>query len=113
MGNPRREDGRADGRHRHGVEREQSPVISGIGFRSDVLDVSRVDRVEKARDRETMDDAYRRTREEGILSGVSCGAAVAVAAGRAKTPEFAEKTIVVILPDAGKRYRSTSLCDRS
>ncbi|MDP7360358.1 MAG: cysteine synthase A, partial [Pseudomonadales bacterium] len=47
--------------------------------------------------------------EEGILSGISCGAAVAVAARLSNDPEFAGKTIVVILPDSGERYLSTVL----
>lgn len=109
------------------VEPENSPVISqklagkelqpgphmiqgiGAGFIPDVLDLNFVDRVEKAGNEEAMEYARRLAREEGILSGISSGAAVAVAARLAKTPEFEGKTIVVILPDAGERYLSTML----
>jgi len=51
--------------------------------------------------------ARRLSREEGILSGISCGAAVTVAARVAREPESAGKTIVVVLPDAGERYLTT------
>jgi cysteine synthase A len=56
-----------------------------------------------------MDYARRLAKEEGILSGISCGAAAAVAARLSENPDFAGKTIVVILPDSGERYLSTSL----
>jgi len=58
-----------------------------------------------------MDFARRLTLEEGILSGISCGAAAAVAARIAGEPEYESKTIVVILPDSGERYLSTALFD--
>jgi cysteine synthase A len=58
-----------------------------------------------------MEFARRLTVEEGILSGISCGAAVAGAARLAALPEFEGKTIVVILPDSGERYLSTTLFD--
>ncbi|MDO9542656.1 MAG: cysteine synthase A [Kiritimatiellia bacterium] len=110
-----------------GVEPEQSPVISqqlageklkpgphmiqgiGAGFIPDTLDLSVVDRVEKVGNEEAFEFTRRLTREEGILSGISCGAAVAVAASLAKEPHFQDKTIVVILPDSGERYLSTML----
>ncbi|MFH1970508.1 MAG: cysteine synthase A [Verrucomicrobiota bacterium] len=109
------------------VEPENSPVISqklegkelksgphmiqgiGAGFIPDVLDLSFVDRVEKVGNEEAMEYARRLAREEGILSGISSGAAVAVAARLVKAPEFEGKTIVVILPDSGERYLSTML----
>ena len=81
----------------------------GAGFIPDVLDLSLVDRVEQVHDEEAMEYARRLTKEEGILSGISCGAATAVAARIAGEPEFAGKTIVVVLPDSGERYLSTTL----
>ena len=68
-----------------------------------------VDRVEQVSNDEAIEFARRLTREEGILSGISCGAAAAVAVRLAKLPEFAGKTIVVVLPDSGERYISTVL----
>jgi cysteine synthase A len=68
-----------------------------------------VDRVERVTNEEAVEYARRLAREEGILSGISCGAAVAAAARLAREPEFKEKVIVVILPDAGERYLSTIL----
>jgi len=109
------------------VEPEDSPVISqqlageelkpgphmiqgiGAGFIPDVLDISVVDRVEKVGNEESMEYARRLALEEGILSGISSGAATAVAARLAGDPEFEGKTIVVILPDSGERYLSTTL----
>ncbi len=73
------------------------------------LDLSLVDEVEQVTNEEAIEYARRLTREEGILSGISCGAAVAVAARIAKRPGNAGKTIVVILPDSGERYLSTAL----
>ncbi len=83
----------------------------GAGFIPDVLDLSLVDRVEQAGNEEAMEFARRLTLEEGMLSGISSGAAVAVAARLARDPEFEGKTIVVILPDSGERYLSTMLFD--
>ena len=81
----------------------------GAGFVPGVLDLSLVDSVELATNEEAVLYARRLTAEEGILSGISSGAAVAVAARLAKRPENAGKTIVVILPDSGERYLSTVL----
>jgi cysteine synthase A len=81
----------------------------GAGFIPDTLDLSIVDRVELVSDEESIETARRLSREEGILSGISCGAAAAVAIRLAKLDEFAGKTIVVILPDSGERYLSTIL----
>jgi cysteine synthase A len=76
----------------------------GAGFIPDTLDLSIVDRVEKVTSEEAIEHARRLAREEGILSGVSCGAAIAVSLRLAKLKEFEGKTIVTILPDAGERY---------
>ena len=110
-----------------GVEPASSPVISqtldgtavkpgphriqgiGAGFIPDNLDLSMVDRVERVADEEALDMARRLAREEGILSGISCGAAVAAALRLAREPELEGKTIVTILPDSGERYLTTSL----
>jgi cysteine synthase A len=81
----------------------------GAGFIPETLDLAMVDRVEQVSNDEAMEMARRLAREDGILSGISCGAAAAVAVRLAKEPEFAEKTIVVILPDSGERYLSTAL----
>ncbi len=81
----------------------------GAGFIPKNLDLSVVDRVEQISSAESLAFARRLAKEEGILSGVSCGAAAAVAARLAAQPEFANKTIVVILPDAGERYLSGPL----
>lgn len=81
----------------------------GAGFIPDTLDLSLVDRVEQVTNDESMEYARRLAREEGILSGISCGAAMAVAARLARSEEFAGKTIVVILPDSGERYLSSAL----
>lgn len=111
------------------VEPEKSPVISqklagqelkpsphmiqgiGAGFIPDVLDLSLIDRVEKISNEEALDFGRRLATEEGIISGISCGAAVAAAARLVKEPELQGKTIVVILPDSGERYLSTALYD--
>jgi cysteine synthase len=81
----------------------------GAGFLPDVLDLSLIDAVEQVTNEEAVSFARRLAVEEGILSGISCGAAAAVAVRLARRPENAEKTIVVILPDSGERYISTVL----
>jgi len=104
------------------VEPSESPVITqfmagqeikpgphkiqgiGAGFIPKTLDVSMIDRVECVNSAESIEFSRRLTAEEGILSGISCGAAALVAARLAAEPENAGKTIVVILPDAGERY---------
>ena len=109
------------------VEPKESPVITqkragqelkpgphkiqgiGAGFIPDTLDLSVVDRVEQVDSAESVAFARRLAREDGLLVGISCGAAAAVAVRLALLDEFAGKTIVVILPDAGERYLSTVL----
>jgi cysteine synthase A len=81
----------------------------GAGFVPDNLDLSLVDEIEQVSNEDAVLYARRLTHEEGILSGISCGAAVAVAVRLAKRPENAGKTIVVILPDSGERYLSSIL----
>jgi cysteine synthase A len=81
----------------------------GAGFVPEVLDLSLVDEIEQVTNEDAIRYAQRLTQEEGILSGISCGAAVAVAARIAKRPQNAGKTIVVVLPDSGERYLSTAL----
>jgi cysteine synthase A len=81
----------------------------GAGFVPNNLDLSMVDRVEHVTNEEAVEYARRLTREEGILSGISCGAAAAVAVRLAKQQEFAGQTIVTVLPDSGERYISTVL----
>ena len=81
----------------------------GAGFIPDTLDLSLVDRVEQVSNDEAIDFARRLATEEGILSGISCGAAAAVAVRLAALPELKGKTIVAILPDAGERYLSSVL----
>jgi cysteine synthase len=83
----------------------------GAGFVPDILDLSLVDQVEQVTDDEAIRYARRLTREEGILSGISSGAAAVVAVRLAKRPDHAGKTIVTILPDSGERYLSTTLFD--
>lgn len=98
--------------HRAGLPLKPGPhKIQGIGagFIPDVLDLSLVDRIETVSSEEAIEYAKRLTREEGILSGISCGAAMAVADRIARMDEFAGKKIVVILPDAAERYLSTVL----
>ncbi len=109
------------------VEPTDSPVISqklagaeikpgphkiqgiGAGFIPDTLDLSVVDRVEQVSNEEAIDFARRLAREEGILAGISCGAAAAVAVRLAALPELKGKTIVVVLPDSGERYLTSVL----
>ncbi len=81
----------------------------GAGFVPDNLDLSMVDEIEQVSNEDAVLYARRLAREEGILSGISCGAAVAAAMRYAKRPENADKTIVVILPDSGERYLSSIL----
>jgi cysteine synthase A len=112
-----------------GVEPDGSPIITqtlageplqpgphgiqgiGAGFIPDTLDLSVVDRIELAGDEESIDMARRLAREEGILSGISGGAAVAAAVRVAQEPEMRGKTLVVILPDSGERYLTSVLFD--
>jgi len=83
----------------------------GAGFVPKVLDFSLVDRIERVTNEEAIEFARRLTKEEGILSGISSGAAAAVAIRLAKEEEFTGKTIVTVLPDTGERYLSTVLFD--
>jgi cysteine synthase A len=110
-----------------GVEPAGSPVIAqhlrgealkpgphkiqglGAGIIPGTLDLSVVDRVEAVTNEEAIEMARRLAREEGILSGISSGAAVVVAARLSRAPEFLGKTIVVVLPDSGERYLSSIL----
>lgn len=110
-----------------GVEPTNSPVITqtlagqslaptphkiqgiGAGFVPKNLDMSMLDRVEQVSNEDSIATARKLAREEGILCGISCGAAMAVALRLAKEPALAGKTIVVILPDAGERYLSGPL----
>jgi cysteine synthase A len=113
--------------HSVAVEPAKSPVITqmrsgaplkpaphkiqgiGAGFIPDTLDLGLVDQVEQVTDEEAIETARRLAREEGILSGISSGAAAAAAVRLARSEAFAGKTIVAILPDSGERYLSTVL----
>jgi cysteine synthase A len=110
-----------------GVEPAKSPVITqhlagqplrpgahpiqgiGAGFIPGTLDLSLVDRIEQVSNEETLEMSRRLAKEEGILAGISCGAAVSVAVRLGKLPEFAGKLIVAVLPDLAERYLSTTL----
>ena len=81
----------------------------GAGFVPRNLDLSLVDQVEQIGDDEAMEYAHRLMREEGILAGISCGAAAAAAERVARQPRHAGKTIVVVLPDSGERYLRSAL----
>jgi cysteine synthase len=103
------------------VEPTASPVLSGGepgphkiqgiggGFIPDVLDLGVVDGIEQVTDDEAFETARRLAREEGLICGISCGAATAAAMHLAARDEYEGKTIVVILPDSGERYLSTPL----
>jgi cysteine synthase A len=97
---------------RNGLEIKPGPhKIQGIGagFVPGVLDLSLIDRIETENGATSIDYAKRLASEEGILVGISSGAAMAVADRLARSAEFAGKTIVVIFPDAAERYLSTAL----
>lgn len=81
----------------------------GAGFVPDNLDLSLVDRVEQVSNEDAMEMTHRLMREEGILGGISCGAAVVAAVRISQLPEFRSKNIVVILPDSAERYLSSAL----
>jgi cysteine synthase len=83
----------------------------GAGFIPDTLDLAMIDRVETVSDEEAIETARRLAREEGILCGISCGAAMAAALRLAREEQFRGKTFVVILPDSAERYLSTPLFD--
>jgi cysteine synthase A len=103
------------------VEPAGSPVLSGgkpgphkiqgigAGFKPDILDLSVVDKIEQVTNEEAFETSLRLAREEGIISGISCGAAAAVALRLAALDEYENKLIVVVLPDSGERYLSTPL----
>ncbi|MCL6268635.1 cysteine synthase A [Sansalvadorimonas sp. 2012CJ34-2] len=81
----------------------------GAGFVPKNLDLDLIDRVEQVSNEEAIEMALRLGREEGMLCGISCGAAMAAAVRLAELPEFEGKNIVVILPDSGERYLSSPL----
>ncbi|WP_191599947.1 cysteine synthase A [Marinomonas algicola] len=81
----------------------------GAGFIPKNLDLTMVDRVEQVSNEDAIDMAKRLMREEGILCGISCGAAVVAAEKLSQQAEFSDKKIVVVLPDSGERYLSTAL----
>jgi len=81
----------------------------GAGFVPKNLDLSVVDRAEQVSNEDAMAWAHKLMQEEGILAGISCGAAMCVADRISHLPEFKDKTIVVILPDSGERYLTSPL----
>src|ERR1700728_1256601 len=81
----------------------------GPGFIPKNLDLSQIDRVERVTTEESIETARRLAREEGLLSGISCGAAMSVALRLAREPAMKGKIIVAVLPDAGERYLSGAL----
>ena len=103
------------------VEPSSSPVLSGgdpgshaiqgigAGFIPNVLDINQIDEIIKINDNEALEIGRRLAKEEGLLSGVSSGAAVAAALKVGNQPEFAKKRLVVILPSFGERYLSTTM----
>ncbi len=105
------------------VEPAASPVLSGgspgkhpiqgigAGFKPDILDMSVVDEVVTVTNEEAMTMGPRLAREEGIICGISCGAAMAAALKVAARPEYNGKTVVVVLPDSGERYLSMPMFD--
>ena len=98
--------------HRHGEALAPAPhKIQGIGagFVPETLDLSLVDDIAQVSNEEAVAYAKRLALEEGILAGISGGAAIAVAARYAANPAYAGSTIVVILPDSGERYLSSVL----
>ena len=115
--------------HTVAVEPENSPIITqaksgqelkpgphkiqgiGAGFVPGNLDLDMIDSIETVTNEESVDMALRLAKEEGILVGISCGAAMSAAVRVAQRPENAGKTIVVVLPDLSERYLSSVMFD--